>query len=107
MTAHHSDPSGYHGCYLRIDVRQQTAERVGLDEAELRKFLGGSGLGVHLMLRERSPAVDPLSPEAPLAFVFSPLVGSPLTTSAKFAVVSRRPLSERINASLARRHFAM
>ncbi len=42
-----------------------------------------------------------------LAFVFSPLVGSPLTTSAKFAVVSRSPLTERINDSLASSHFAI
>jgi aldehyde:ferredoxin oxidoreductase len=107
MPDHHSDPCGHHGCYLRIDVARQSAERVGLDEAELRRFLGGSGLGVHLMLREGSHKVDPLSPEAPLAFVFSPLVGSPLTTSAKFAVVSRSPLTERINDSLASSHFAI
>ena len=37
--------------------------------------------------------VDPLAPEAPLIFAFSPLVGSPLTTSAKFAVVSKSPLT--------------
>ncbi|MBI3839689.1 MAG: aldehyde ferredoxin oxidoreductase family protein [Planctomycetia bacterium] len=107
MPSHHPGPPGYHGCYLRIDVGKQCAERVGLAEVELRKFLGGSGLGVHLMLREGSHQVDPLSPEAPLAFVFSPLVGSPLTTSAKFAVVSRSPLTERINDSLASSHFAI
>src|SRR4029453_1031911 len=44
---------------------------------------------------------DALAPDAPLAFVFSPLVGSPLTTSAKFAVVSKSPLTDRINDSLA------
>ena len=48
-----------------------------------------------------------LSPEAALAFVFSPLVGSPLTTSAKFAVVSKSPLTERINDSLASSAFAL
>ena len=37
--------------------------------------------------------MDPLAPEAPLVFAFSPLVGSPLTTSAKFAVVSKSPLT--------------
>ena len=42
-----------------------------------------------------------------MAFVFSPLVGSPITTSAKFAVVSRSPLTERINDSLASSHFAI
>src|SRR5205085_10742515 len=87
---------GYHGAYLRIDVETGRAERVNLDEEVLRRYLGGSGLGVYILLHEGAPAVDPLSPQAALAFVFSPLVGSPLTTSAKFAVVSKSPLTERI-----------
>jgi aldehyde:ferredoxin oxidoreductase len=100
-------PAGYHGCYLRIDVGRATATRVEIDEESLRSYLGGSGLGVQLMLAEGAGQVDPLSPEAPLALVFSPLVGSPLTTSAKFAVVSRSPLTERINDSLSSSHFAI
>src|SRR6185295_5118774 len=43
----------------------------------------------------------------PLIFAFSPLVGSPLTTSAKFAVVSKSPLTDRINDSLAGSGFAI
>jgi aldehyde:ferredoxin oxidoreductase len=78
-----------------------------LDEERLRHFLGGSGLGVDILLREGAAAVEPLSAEAVLAFVFSPLVGSPLTTSAKFAVVSKSPLTERINDSLASSGFAL
>ena len=48
-----------------------------------------------------------MSPEAPIVFAFSPLVGSPLTTSAKFAVVSKSPLTGRINDSLASSGFAV
>ena len=73
----------------------------------LRQFLGGSGLGARLLLDEGAAAGDPLAPEAPLVFAFSPLVGSPLTTSAKFAVVSKSPLTERINDSLASSGFAV
>ena len=51
--------------------------------------------------------MDPLAPDAPLVFAFSPLVGSPLTTSAKFAVVSKSPLTGRINDSLASSGFAV
>jgi aldehyde:ferredoxin oxidoreductase len=100
-------PPGYHGSYLRIDVASGVSERIAVDESVLRRFLGGSGLGTWILLRERAAACDPLSPEAPLAFVFSPLVGSPLTTSAKFAVVSKSPLTDRINDSLASSGFAL
>ncbi len=98
---------GFHGRYLRIDVSHGRVERVPLAEEVLRGFIGGSGLGARLLLDEGGAAGDPLSPEAPLVFAFSPLVGSPLTTSAKFAVVSRSPLTERFNDSLASSGFAL
>src|SRR5262245_16729217 len=100
-------PFGYHGSYLRIDVSSNTAERVPLSEETLRQFIGGSGLGAKLLLAEGAAMLDPLAPESPLIFTFSPLVGSSLTTSAKFAVVSKSPLTERINDSLASSGFAI
>ena len=98
---------GYHGRYLRIDLATGDYRYVALSEETLRAFLGGSGLGAYLLLSEDQAAADPLSPEAPLAFVFSSLVGSPLTTSAKFAVVAKGPLSDRFNDSLASSSFAL
>src|ERR1700678_1801507 len=100
-------PLCYHGSYLRIDVTEGRAEHVRLPETVLRQFIGGSGLGVWLLLNAGTAHVDPLAPEAPLVFAFSPLVGSPLTTSAKFAVVSKSPLTGRINDSLASSGFAV
>jgi aldehyde:ferredoxin oxidoreductase len=98
---------GYHGAYLRIDATDGRLERIPLDEPTLRAFLGGSGLGVRLLLDEGAAHAEPLSPQSPLVFAFSPLVGSPLTTSAKFAVVSKSPLTNRINDSLASSGFAV
>ena len=100
-------PFGYHGCYLRVDASSGTVDRVPIRETVLRQFLGGSGLGAWLLLEEGDFGSDPLAATAPLTFVFSPLVGSPLTTSAKFAVVSRSPLTDRINDSLASSGFAI
>jgi aldehyde:ferredoxin oxidoreductase len=98
---------GYHGHSLRVDLTTGSSQRVAIEEATLRGSLGGSGLGVALLLNEGVAAAEPLSPAAALAFVFSPLVGSPLTTSAKFAVVSKSPLTNRINDSLASSGFAL
>jgi aldehyde:ferredoxin oxidoreductase len=100
-------PAGYHGNYLRIEVSTGVAERVPLSDTVLRQYIGGSGLGARLLVDEGGALADPLSPEAPLVFAFSPLVGSPLTTSAKFAVVSRSPLTGRFNDSLASSGFAL
>jgi aldehyde:ferredoxin oxidoreductase len=102
-----SRPFAYHGGYLRIDVSTGRAEQVPLSELVLRHYLGGSGLGARLLLDNHGATADPLSPDAPLVFAFSPLVGSALTTSAKFAVISRSPLTGRFNDSLASSGFAM
>ena len=59
------------------------------------------------MHRLAPAGVDPLGEQAPLAFVFSPLVGTPLTTSAKFAVVAKSPLTGMLNDALSSSHFAI
>ena len=98
---------GYFGNALVVDAGDGTAEELSLPEPVLRGCIGGAGLGAWLMHRLAPPGVEPLAPEAPLAFVFSPLVGTPLTTSAKFAVVSKSPLTGLLNDALASSHFAI
>jgi aldehyde:ferredoxin oxidoreductase len=98
---------GYHGRYLRIDLSSGSATWVPLAEDVLRRFLGGAGLGTYLLHREAPAGVDPLAAAAPVIFCFSPLVGTPLTTSAKFAVVAKSPLTGRLNDALSSSHFAL
>src|SRR6185503_8214587 len=50
--------------YLRIDASRGRVSRVPLADATLRGFLGGSGLGVRLLLDEGDPAADPLAADA-------------------------------------------
>ncbi len=100
-------PHGYHGRYLRIDLSSRAVEAVPISAAILRRYIGGTGLGTWLLLEESPEAPDPLAPESPLVIVFSPLVGSPLTTSAKFAVLAKSPLTGRINDSLSSSAFAI
>lgn len=98
---------GYHARYLQVDLGPGTGRFIPLDSDVLRQFLGGSGLGTWLLLQHSDPALDPLCPAAPIVLALSPLVGSPLTTSAKFAVVSKSPLTQRINDSLVSGGFAL
>jgi aldehyde:ferredoxin oxidoreductase len=98
---------GYFGRYLHVDLTTGQAEAVPIEPAVLRQFLGGSGLGTWLLLRYGAAELEPVSPASPLVFAFSPLVGSPLTTSAKFAVVSKGALTNRLNDSLASSTFAI
>src|SRR6266566_1227702 len=98
---------GYFGRALVVDAGTGTAATLPLPDELLRAYIGGAGLGAWLMHRLGPPGVDPLAPAAPLAFVFSPLVGTPLTTSAKFAVVAKSPLTGMLNDALSSSHFAI
>ena len=102
-----SKTNGYHHQYLEINVSTGECIPHPLGTTTLKRSIGGSGLGTHLLLEHESWKHDPLSAESSIVFAFSPLVGSPLTTSAKFAVVSRSPLTGRINDSLASSQFAI
>jgi aldehyde:ferredoxin oxidoreductase len=98
---------GYFGQALVVDASTGTAAALPLPDEVLRAYLGGAGLGVWLLHRLAPAGVDALAPEAPLAFVFSPLVGTSLTTSAKFAVVAKSPLTGMLTDALASSHFAI
>src|SRR5215213_11976299 len=98
---------GYFGRALVVDLDGPRSEALPLPDRVLRAAIGGAGLGVHLLTELAPAGVDPLGTAAPLAFVFSPLVGTPLTTSAKFAVVAKSPLTDRLNDALASSHFAI
>ena len=98
---------GYFGRALIVDASTGTSETLELPDEILRAYIGGAGLGAWLMHRLAPPNTDPLSAQAPLAYVFSPLVGTPLTTSAKFAVVAKSPLTGLLTDALASSHFAI
>ena len=91
---------GYHGRVMLVDLGSKSVRWEPLDEDILRHFIGGTGLGAYLLYRYGVPRCDPLSPENPLIFATSPLVGSRLTTSSKFAVVAKSPLTGMIGDSL-------
>ena len=98
---------GFHGRLLHIDLSEQTSAWRELDEARLQAFLGGIGLGTSLLYEYARPGVEPFAPENPLIFTSAPLVGTGLTTTAKFAVVTKSPLTGFIGDSLSSSFFAL
>jgi aldehyde:ferredoxin oxidoreductase len=98
---------GFCGRVLHIDLSRGSGAHHELDTSRLHAYLGGVGLGTSL-LHEYAPAgVDPLSPDNPLIFTSAPLVGTGLTTTAKFAIVTKSPLTGFIADSLSSSHFAL
>jgi len=98
---------GFHGRLLHVDLASGSYSWLDLEETRLRALLGGIGLGTSLLYDFAPPGVEPLSPENPLIFTSAPLVGTGLTTTAKYAVVTKSPLTGFIADSLSSSFFAL
>jgi len=98
---------GFHGRLLAIDLDSGQNSYRDLEESRLRGFLGGIGLGTSLLYDYAPPGVEPFSPANPLIFASAPLVGTGVTTTAKFAVITKSPLTGFIADSLSSSHFAL
>ena len=91
---------GYNGRTLVVDLTRQQSYWQTLEPHVLRSYIGGTGLGAYLLYEHCPPRINPFDPRNPLIFVTSPLVGSRLTTSSKFAVLTKSPLTGYIGDSL-------
>jgi aldehyde:ferredoxin oxidoreductase len=83
---------GWMGRMLEIDLGSRKIIERDLPGELLSKWLGGRGLGVHL-LHERALGAAPLGPDNPLIFSVGPLTGTPAPTAGRFSLVTRSPLT--------------
>ncbi len=76
-----------------IDLSTSSVEIVETPAGDLRKYLGGRGLGAKLLYERVGPEVEPLSPGNELIFTAGPLAGTPWPTSARLHVTFKSPLT--------------
>lgn len=98
---------GFRGRLLHVDLTKKAHHWLSLEESRLRAVLGGIGLGASLLHDFAPPGVEPFSPANPLILASAPLVGTELTTTSKYAVVTKSPLTGFIADSLSSSFFAL
>ncbi len=80
---------GYMGRLLRVDLTAGTVSNEALPpESELRKYIGGLGLGAKILYDELPLNAKPLDPENRLMFLTGPLGGTAAPSSGQCAVVT-------------------
>lgn len=92
---------GYMGRILRVDLwREKLYIEPLLPENTLRKWIGGRGLGVYLMLREVNPRVDPFSPANKAIVATGPVTGvAGIPASGRWCSVTKAPLTNTVHDS--------
>ena len=84
----HMTDGGYNGTILEVDLTDgEIDERPLPDDEELKRYVGCSGLGLHLLYDMIEPGLDPLDPENPMVLVTGPLTGVTDVPSATNATI--------------------
>ncbi len=87
-------PFGYMGKIVYIDLSSKKIRIERLKEIELKKYIGGSGLGAKYLHQYTGPETDPFSEDNVLIFMTGPLTGTKAFSSDRFEVVTKSPLTE-------------
>jgi len=85
---------GYAGKMLHIDLTTGKMHVEPLNIEYAKKYIGGIGLGIRLLLDYSKPGVDPFSPENPLILTTGPISGTVWPTGGNgHAFVAKSPQS--------------
>ncbi|MCY4275515.1 MAG: aldehyde ferredoxin oxidoreductase family protein [Gammaproteobacteria bacterium] len=84
---------------LRVNLTRGTVSTEPLNMEWANDYLGARGLATRYLYEEMEPSVDPLSPENVLIFANGPLGGTMASTSGRYVVVTKGPLTGSIACS--------
>jgi aldehyde:ferredoxin oxidoreductase len=84
---------GFFNKVLVVNLSERTCSEERISDTVYRRFLGGKGLGVYLMLERNRPGVDPFSPENSFVIGVGPVNDSSIWGSSRYGVFTKSPLT--------------
>lgn len=84
---------GFYGKLLRIDLTRREYAVETIPDEILGRYLGGKGLGSHLLLENVAPGTDPLSPENKIIFTTGAATDTIMPGGSRYGVYSKSPLT--------------
>lgn len=89
----------WQGKVLRVNLTKGTCESEPLNMDWAEQYLGERGLGTKYLWETMDPKADPLGPDNVLIFATGPLTGTMASTSGRYAVLCKGPLTNAIACS--------
>ena len=90
---------GWQRKILRVNLTKGTVETEPLNMEWAQDFMGERGLATKYLWENMDPKTDPMSPENVLIFATGPLSGTMASTSGRYVVVTKGPLTGAIACS--------
>ena len=97
--------NGYIGTILRVNLDTGKIVKEPLNDKNAKDFVGARGLGTKYFCDECDPKCDPLGHDNNLIFMTGPLTGTFATSSGRYNVICKSPLTGTIEASNSGGHF--
>ncbi len=92
-------PNGYNGKILHVNLTKGELTVEEPKEAFYRKYLGGSAMGMHYILRDMPKGADPLGPENVLTLMTGVTTGAPISGQSRLNANAKSPISGGIGDS--------
>jgi len=92
-------PNGYNGKILHVDLTTGALTVEEPQEAFYRKYLGGSAMGMHYILRDMPRGVDALSPDNVLTLMAGVTTGAAISGQSRLNANAKSPISGGIGDS--------
>jgi aldehyde:ferredoxin oxidoreductase len=92
-------PYGYNGKILHVDLTNGELSVEEPEEAFYRKYLGGSAMGMHYILRDMPKGADPLGSENVLTLMAGVTTGAPISGQSRLNANAKSPISGGIGDS--------
>ena len=96
---------GYAGKFLRVDLTARQIKENFFDEATLRKFIGGTGIGIKLLYEEVPPSVECFDSKNRIIIGQGPLGASSVGGSGSISVVTKGPMTNGATSTQANGFF--
>ncbi|MCL4534294.1 MAG: hypothetical protein M1370_03935 [Bacteroidetes bacterium] len=84
---------GYAGKFLRVDLTSERITEETFDEATLRQWVGGAGIGARILYEEVPPGVEWSDPANRIIIASGPLAATRLAGSGTYSVATKGPLT--------------
>ncbi len=92
-------PHGYNGRILHVDLTTGALTVEEPEEAFYRKYLGGSAMGMHYILRDMPKGADPLGPDNLLTLMTGVTTGAAISGQSRINANAKSPISGGIGDS--------
>jgi len=92
-------PYGYNGKILHVDLTKGELTVEEPEEAFYRKYLGGSAMGMHYILRDMPKGTDPLGPDNVLTLMTGVTTGAAISGQSRINANAKSPISGGIGDS--------